>query len=221
MQILPVQIGKGLPSAKLGTVEVISRKVAIARTRKTLFMVLLLGKNGRTVLLSTRSCYLGRRSLFAFLFGKRKFVLLRSALEDFESSTLSAVPGLLGKLRYVARLHNGGGAYSHWGLEKVYGSGPAEKAIQASHGVLVSGILRTPLRDLADDLKWSAAGAQITELEFLSCLETPLGNALPPTQRLQASEKHFRSVLHSLSALVQNREPATPRDASPLPPLAQ
>ncbi len=56
-----------------------------------------------------------------FLFGKRKFVMLRSALEDFEDSTLSAVPGLLGKLRYVALLHSGGGVYSHWGLEKVYG----------------------------------------------------------------------------------------------------
>ena len=40
----PVQIGKGLPSAKLGTVEAISRNVAIARTRKTFFIRLLLGK---------------------------------------------------------------------------------------------------------------------------------------------------------------------------------
>jgi len=117
-------------------------------------------------------------------------------------------------------LHSGGGVYSHWGLEKVYGNGPAEKAIRTSHGALVSGILRTPLKDLADDLKWSAAGAQIAELELLSGLEPSLGNELPG-QRLRVSEKHFRSVLHSLSALVQNRAPATPRDVSPLPPLAQ
>ena len=38
------------------------------------------------------------------------------ALEDFESNSPSAVPGLLGKLRYVARLHGGHGAYSQWGL---------------------------------------------------------------------------------------------------------
>ncbi len=172
-----------------------------------------------TVLLCLSDWHSGHRSLFVFLFGKRN-VVLRSAFEDFESSTLSAVPGLLGKLRYLARLHNGDGSYSHWGLERVYGSGAAEKAIRASHGIVVSGILRTPLSELAEDLKWSATGAQITELELLSCLETPQPNALP-AQRLHASEKHFRSVLHSLFALVQNQAPATPRDASPLPPLAQ
>jgi len=146
--------------------------------------------------------------------------VLRSALEDFEDSTLTAVPGLLGKLRYVARLHSGGGAYSHWGLEKVHGSAPAEKAMRVSHGALVARILRTPLRDLADDLKWSATAAQITDFEFLSGLEAPLINALP-AQRLHPSEKHFRSVLQTLSALVRNRVPATPRDVSPLPPPAQ
>src|SRR5260370_5918512 len=73
-----------------------------------------------------------------FLFGKRKFVMLRSALEDFEDSTLSAVPGLLGKLRYVALLHCGGGVYSHLGLEKVYVNGTAEKGIPTSHGAFGS-----------------------------------------------------------------------------------
>ena len=209
-----------MPSAKLGTVEVISRKTAIARTRKILFMMLLLCKMDCTVLLCRTESLPWTTVAVYFLFGKRKFVMLRSALEDFEDSTLSAVPGLLGKLRYVALLHNGGTGYSHWGLEKVYGNGPAEKAIRTSHGALVSGILRKPLKDLADDLKWSAASAQIAELEFLSGLEQPLGNALP-AHRLHVSEKHFRSVLHSLSALVRNQAPATPRDVSPLPPLAR
>ena len=215
-----MQIGKGLPSAKLGTVEVISKKTAIATTRKMLFMVLLLCEMDCSVLLCRTELLFRTAVAVYFLFGKRKFVMLRSALEDFENSTLSAVPGLLGKLRYVALLHNGGTGYSHWGLEKVYGNGPAEKAIRTSHGALVSGILRTPLKDLADDLKWSAASAQIAELEFLSGLEQPLGNALP-AHRLHVSEKHFRSVLHSLSALVRNQAPATPRDVSPLPPLAR
>lgn len=147
-------------------------------------------------------------------------MIFKSALADFEGSTLDAVPGLLGKLRYVALLHNGAGAYSHWGLEKVHGSGTAEKAIRVSHGALVGRILKTPLRDLADDLKWSAAGAQTTDFDFLSSLTMPLGHILP-TQRVDALEKHFRSVLQTLSALVLNRTPATPQDASQLPPPAQ
>jgi hypothetical protein len=146
-------------------------------------------------------------------------VILRSALEDFEGSTLSSVPGLLGKLRYVTLLHKGSGCYSHWGLEKVYGSGRAEKAIRASHGALLARILRTPLRDLADDLKWSARCAEVTDVEFLSGLRVQ-ENALPP-ESLQASEKHFRSVLQTLFALAQNKVPASPRDASPLQPPAQ
>jgi hypothetical protein len=213
-------MGKGLPSAKLGTDELISRKSAIATTRTILFTMLLLGKNVRIVILCTRSGSGARRPLLVFLFGKRKIVMFRSALEDFEGSTLSAVPGLLGKLRYVARLHDRNGAYSHWGLEKVYGNGTADKAIRASHGALVARILRTPLRDLAEDLRRSASCAQITDFEFLSFLATPLGNAVP-AQSLQATEKHLRSVLQTLSALVQNKVPASPQDASPLPPPAQ
>jgi len=67
----PVQIGKGLPSAKLGTVEAISRNVAIARTRKTFFIRLLLGKMDCTVLLCISKAHCGYRSRLVFLFGKR------------------------------------------------------------------------------------------------------------------------------------------------------
>jgi len=61
-------------------------------------------------------------------------------------------------------------------LEKIYGSGGAERAIRSSHGALIARILKTPLRDLADDLQYSAANAQITDYELLSCLDAPSGN---------------------------------------------
>lgn len=147
-------------------------------------------------------------------------MLLSSALEDFEGRTLSAVPGLLGKLRYLALLRSNADTYSHWGLEKVYGSGTAGQAMRTSHGALVARVLRTPLRDLADDLKQSAAGAQITDSEFLSYLQSPLGSGLP-VSTLQASEKHLKLVLRTLSALVQNTPPAIPPGVSPLPPPAR
>ncbi len=149
-----------------------------------------------------------------------KFVVLKSALEDFEGVTLGAVPGLLGKLRYLARIgtHRG---YSHWGMGKVYGSGAAERAIRTSHESLVAKVLRTPLRDLAGDLEASAAGAEITDIEVLSALEMP--TTTPAHQGLRAkrlgpSERHFKSVLRTLGALVQSKEPASPPDASPLLP---
>lgn len=217
MQFQLVQVGKGLPSAKLDA-EVNRRIAPTARTRRIFFTVLLLDGDGVTVLLCTTRYSSARLLLLVFLFGKRKFVVLTSAVEDFEGRTLNAVPGLLGKLRYVALLHNNRGTYSHWGLEKVYGSGSAEKAIRSSHGALIARILKTPLRDLADDLQHSAAGAQVTDFELLSSLDRPGENGLA-VQRFKASEKHFRSVLHTLSALVQSRPLATHQDASPLPPL--
>jgi hypothetical protein len=138
-------------------------------------------------------------------------VVLTSAFEDFEGRTLSAVPGLLGKLRYVAHLCNSSGAYSHWGLEKVHGSDAAERAIRSSQRTLVTRILRTPLRDLADDLQRSATAADMKDFEFLSTLERPVRSDLP-VRNFRASEKHFMSVLHTLSALAQNRVPANSRN---------
>jgi len=173
--------------------------------------VLLLDKDGITVLLCIRRCSAAHFPRLVLLFGKRKFVVLTSAFEDFEGRTLSAVPGLLGKLRYVSLLHNNSGAYSHWGLEKIHGSDAAERAIRSSQRTLVTRILRTPLRDLADDLQRSATGAEMKDFEFLSTLEPPLKRDLP-VQNFRASEKHFMSVLHTLSALAQNRVPANSRN---------
>jgi hypothetical protein len=214
-----VQIGQGLPSAKLET-EVNSRIAPIARTRRAFFTVLLLDEDGITVVLCIRRYSAAHLPRLVLLFGKRKFVLVTSAFEDFEGRTLSAVPGLLGKLGYVAHLCNSSGAYSHWGLEKVHGSDAAGKAIRSSQRTLVTRILRTPLRDLADDLQTSATGAEMKDFEFLSALGRPVKGDLP-VQNFRASEKHFMSVLHTLSALAQNRVPSNPQDVSPLLPPAR
>jgi hypothetical protein len=131
---------------------------------------------------------------------------LRSALEDFESTTLGAVPGLLGKLSYTSSLHDGSGMYRHWGLETVYGADDAQRAISAAHRILLSRVLKTPLPVLLDDLKASCGDEQRTETEFLFSLseKRSLPKPLPP-----ASPEHLRSVLHALSALLESRHAAT------------
>lgn len=145
-------------------------------------------------------------------------MVLTSAAEDFEGRTLRAVPGLLGKLRYVVTLLNENiGEYSHWGLQRVHGSYNAQKAMRASHGALVSRILKTPLQDLAADLQHSAANAQMTDYELLSGLGIADGGI--PDDKYKASAKHFSSVLHTLFALAQSRASASHPSASlPLPP---
>ena len=135
---------------------------------------------------------------------------LRSVLEDFEANTLAAVPGLLGKLSYMGALHDGNGTYNHWGLEKIYGAGAAHAAINTSHRMLLSKILKTPLPALLEDVRSFSARDQIAPREFLYSLSSPqsLPKSLPP-----ASQVHFKSLLHSLLALAESRHIASRQSA--------
>jgi hypothetical protein len=138
---------------------------------------------------------------------------LKSALEDFEANTLEVVPGLLGRLCYVGRLHDGEGRYEHWGLAKVYGNEAAERAIRASHRVLFSEILKKPLAFLLADVPASCSNEQLTAPEFLARLTQAAPKPLSP-----AARAHLGSVLSALSALVESRNIATPPIASPPQP---
>ena len=137
---------------------------------------------------------------------------LRSALEDFEGTSLGAIPGLLGKLHYFAELHDGRGRYSHWGMGRVYGEEAARRAMCTSHAAVLTRVLRTPLRVLAEDLSNSASSAQITPFAFLSSLGKLTPQALP-AGAVAASQTHLMAVLHALSALVETR--ASRQDAAP------
>ena len=138
---------------------------------------------------------------------------LKSALEDFETNTLGAVPGLLGRLSYVGGLRDGKGTgtgrYEHWGLARVYGDDAAQSAIRASHRVLLSEVLKKPLAVLLKDVPASCANEHLTESEFLAALAQSSPKPLSP-----AARAHLGSVLSALSALVESRENANPRGAS-------
>src|SRR5271165_1622844 len=134
---------------------------------------------------------------------------LKTALEDFERNTLGAVPGLLGRLSYVGRLHDGNGTYEHWGLAKVYGGEAATCAIRASHRVLLSEVLKKPLAVLLNDVQASCSNEHLTEREFLASL-----THCPPRPISPAALAHLRSVLSALSALVESRDNANLRGAS-------
>lgn len=133
---------------------------------------------------------------------------LKSALDDFAANTLSAVPGLLGRLSYVGRLHDGKGAYNHWGLAKVYGDDTAQSAIRASHRELLSQVLKKPLAVLLKDVRESCANQQLTEEEFLDSLAHS-----GPKQLSPAANAHLKAVLSALSELLASRDNATPRGA--------
>jgi hypothetical protein len=141
---------------------------------------------------------------------------LKSALEDFETNSLGAVPGALGRLSYVGKLHDGEGTYDHWGLAKVYGDDAAQCALRTSHRALLSEVLKKPLAMLIRDLLASCSNGQLSEGEFLTSLTHS-----PPKPLSPAARAHLKSVLSALSALVESRNSANPPSASPLPPPAQ
>ncbi len=135
---------------------------------------------------------------------------LQSAREDFEANTLGAVPGLLGRLSYVSGLQDGNGTYDHWGLARVYGDDSAQGAIRASHRVLLYEVLKKPLAVLLKDVPTSCANEHLTEREFLASLTQS-----PPKPLSPAALAHLRSVLSALSALLESRDTASLRGASP------
>jgi len=134
---------------------------------------------------------------------------LKSALEDFEKNTLGAVPGSLGRLSYVGKLHDGEGTYRHWGMTKVYGDAAAQSAMRASHRVVLFEVLKKPLAVLHKEVLASCSNEHTTEREFLASLRQ-----CPPKPLSPAAHAHLRSVLSALSALVESRGDANPQGAS-------
>jgi|SRR5579864_5510093 len=128
----------------------------------------------------------------------------KSVKEDLQARTLHAVSGLLGRLDYFTSLRQEDGSYSHWGLSRVYGEEPAQRALAEAHQENVSLILRTPIRNLLDDAQQSSIQNGMDQQGLLQQLEDHKDRTLP--KNLSAgSRRHLSSVLHALSALVKAR----------------
>ena len=133
---------------------------------------------------------------------------LLGALDDFLANTLTALPGLLTKLEYLSGLREGGG-YSHWGMVRVHGERAAKEALAEAHGMVISEILRTPLRKLMEDAETSSMAKDKEPLAYLEnlCRQPTI---LLPDRLGGGSTRHFSSVLHALSALARNQQRAIP-----------
>ena len=130
---------------------------------------------------------------------------LKSALEDLQERTLNAVSGLLGKLDYLASLRESDGSYSHWGLERVHGKLATQRALTEAHRSLVSRILRTPLRELLQDVDESSPPKELASGDFVEKLNETSAQLIPPGPGA-GIERHLNSVLHALVGLVRTRQ---------------
>jgi len=138
---------------------------------------------------------------------------LKSALEDVKRTTLSAVPGSLAKLAYLASLRRGNERYEHWGMNSVYGAEAAEKAFRTAHGEIVAAILKTPLAALEEDLESSRAAASISAAAYVKNMRDHFEHLLAAGRNDTPSAAHLNSVLVALSSLTRHPTRAT-RSAS-------
>jgi hypothetical protein len=136
---------------------------------------------------------------------KASKMTLRSALEDLVGTTLPAISGTWGKLEYISRLREAGGAsYLHWGLSRVYGEVAAQEALAEAHRLLIQKVLRAPLSELQHDMMLSSKASQLNPEEYVENLRGRLA-ALIPQNLSGGSIRHFNSVLQALSALASHR----------------
>jgi hypothetical protein len=133
----------------------------------------------------------------------------KSALQDLKETTLTAVSGLLGKMAYLASLHGPHG-YEHWGLALVHGQESSERALKTAHSEIMTGVLRTPLGSLEQDLEESSRNSGLSAGNFVEKLQAQFDDLLPGGRKDSPAALHLNSVLVALSLLESNRERATP-----------
>ena len=136
---------------------------------------------------------------------------LKSAFEDVIGTTLAAVTTTIGKLDYVSKLRTcAGEAYAHWGLARVHGEEPTQKALAESHRLLFLKLLRTPLRDLRQDMEIASGELQVTPDQYAEALVDQESELLPADLG-GGSARHFSSVLQALLSLTKHRQHASHR----------
>jgi len=134
----------------------------------------------------------------------------KTVLDDFMGLTLPAVPGVWGKLRYIASLRQDSGRYEHWGLTRLYGEAAVQRALSEAHRAVFLQLLRSPLKELLQDAQLSAAEAEMEVKPFLEELRKDSA-LLSPQDQGGGTEAHFNSVIQALSALTtRSRKRATP-----------
>lgn len=120
--------------------------------------------------------------------------------DDLLERTLASIPGILGKLNYVADLRESG-RYAHWGLARTYGEEALQRTMGEIHRALFLQVLRTPLRQLLEDVRRSAAAQRSDVRPYLEAILRNARSLVPPNLG-GGSAAHFNSVVAALLSLL-------------------
>jgi hypothetical protein len=121
----------------------------------------------------------------------------KSISDRLSENALSALPGPLARLEYMAKLRNADGQYSHWGLSKMYGEADVSRDIAETHQSVLSEVLSAPFPDLEQELQMKDSGAL-----HMRSLSTNLALLMPPLPS-DGCKQHLQLVLFVLSCLAQ------------------
>lgn len=115
-----------------------------------------------------------------------------SAFEDFQARTLSVLPGLWTKLLYMSELRSAAdGSYRHWGHGRVHGESASQVALARAHSGLYIALLRTPIRELMEEIEVTGGDSESKEL----VLKITTGNKqMIPDDLEGGSPRHFNSI---------------------------
>ena len=114
-----------------------------------------------------------------------------SPFEDFQARTLSALSGLWTKLLYMTELRSADGSYRHWGHSRVHGESASQVALARAHSELYIALLRTPIRELVEEIKVTGDGSESRELVRKI---TTGNNRMIPDNLEGGSPRHFNSI---------------------------
>jgi hypothetical protein len=82
-------------------------------------------------------------------------------VQDFTLTTLAGIPGLYGRLTYMASLRDlSSGRYEHAGLAAIYPDEALQQALQLCHEQIFERLLETPLYAQEEDLRSCLEGMQ-------------------------------------------------------------
>jgi hypothetical protein len=129
---------------------------------------------------------------------------LKSAKDDIVK-TLSCVPGLFGKICYLAMLRNEDGEYDHWGFNKTHGAELASASLHTAHKIIFGEVLRSPVPDLCSEV-------EIVSLERCQRNQDLRTHAVPDGTG-KGPRLHFNAVVAAVSALAEAQRLSTHRDA--------
>ncbi len=125
---------------------------------------------------------------------------LFDAFEDLVSTTLSRVPSVLGRLRFIGGTRREED-YEHWGLAREHGKEAAEQALAKAHADIFEQSLTTPLPELVEEESREEARNLKEEIGEIGSRE-----ALVPQDQRGGTARHLNWVLRAVELIQRPRQ---------------